>query len=157
MADKAHRTNEKLRQIVIMLDLQNMNHEPSLEEICDYIENPIFLQFYQYMFNEYNVLSKLEYSKDAWFRGWNIKLRKAGKGLCVIYPKEHYFTVLVVVGKKEKETVEKLLPTFSDIIQETYNHTKEGNGQRWLMIDIEANDEVYQNMLQLIRVRRESR
>ena len=65
------------------------------------------------MVDEYKALCKLEYSKDVWFRGCNIKLRKAGKGLCVIYPKEHYFNILVVVGDKGKERVEELLPTLS--------------------------------------------
>lgn len=84
------------------------------------------------MLTEYCALSKIEYSKEVMFGGWNIKLRKAGKGLCVIYPKEHYFTVLIVVGKKEKEAVENLLPTFSDAVTETYKTAKEWNGQRWL-------------------------
>ena len=34
---------------------------------------------------------------------------------------------------------------------------KEGNGQRWLMIDLHSNDCVYQDTLKLIRIRRESK
>ena len=138
-----------------MLDLKNIEYEPNIDEIGAYIGNPLFAQFYQFMITEYKALCKVEYSKDVWARGWNIKLRKAGKGLCVIYPKEHYFTVLVVIGKKEKEQVEKLLPQLSDEMQEIYHKTKEGNGQRWLMIDLKMDDCVYQDMLKLIRIRRE--
>lgn len=140
-----------------MIDVKNIEYTPTLDEISAYIKNPLFDQFYQYMVSEYKTLSKIEYSKDVWLRGWNLKLRKAGKGLCVIYPKEHYFTVLVVVGKKEKEMVENVLPKLSNTMQDIYHNTKEGMGQRWLMIDIESNNDVYRDVLTLIRIRRESK
>ncbi|KEF35816.1 Protein of unknown function (DUF3788) [Schinkia azotoformans MEV2011] len=58
--------------------------------------------------------------------------------------------------QKEKERVENLLLQLSKEMQEIYHKTKEGNGQRWLMIDLNANDGVYQDTLKLIRIRRES-
>ena len=140
--------------VIKLLELKDIKHQPSINEISDYINNSIFDQFYQYMNDEYQVLSKIEYSKDVWFPGWNIKLRKAGKGLCVIYPKVGYFTVLVVVGKHEKAVVENILTNLCTQMQEIYTNTKEGNGQRWLMIDIKINNQLYQDMLKLIRIRR---
>ena len=105
------------------------------------------------MDEEYQAVRKIEYSKDVWARGWNVKFRKAGKSLCVVYPKNKYFTVLVVVSNKEKERVENMLPYLSGELQELYRNTKEGNGQRWLMIDLYSDDEVCQDVLQLIRIR----
>lgn len=140
-----------------MLDLKDINYIPDINEISDYIENSLFDQFFKYMNSEYKALYKIEYSKDVWVRGWNIKLRKAGKGLCTVYPRENYFTVLVVVGNKEKNKVEEILPQLSEEIQKIYHNTKEGNGQRWLMIDLKSDDCVYQDVLRLIRIRRESR
>ncbi|MFR5601067.1 MAG: DUF3788 domain-containing protein [Lachnospiraceae bacterium] len=140
-----------------MLDIKDIAHQPDLDEISQYIANPLFDQFFQFMQEEYKALCKIEYSKDTWAQGWNVKLRKAGKGLCVIYPKQSCFTVLVVVGRKEKEQVEKLLPRLSKEMQALYEATKEGNGQRWLMIDLNAENELYQDTLKLIRIRRESK
>lgn len=140
-----------------MLDLKDINDVPDINDISDYIGNSLFDQFLQYMNSEYKVLYKIEYSKDVWARGWNLKLRKAGKGLCVIYPRENYFTVLVVVGNKEKNKVEEILPQLSGEVQKIYHNTKEGNGQRWLMIDLKSDDCVYQDVLRLIRIRRESK
>lgn len=140
-----------------MIDLQNMDHMPDIGEIDAYIGNSLFKQFYEYILTEYKALCKIEYSKDTWARGWNIKFRKAGKSLCVIYPKEKYFTVLVVIGRKEREKAEELLSEFSDEMQSIYHKTKEGNGQRWLMIDLKSKDRLYQDTLRLIRIRRESR
>ena len=137
-----------------MLDLKDINYMPDIFEISDYIGNPLFDQFCEFMDREYKALRKIEYSKDVWARGWNIKLRKAGKSLCVIYPKENYFTVLVVIGNKEKEKVEGIL--FNYLMRQTiYRETKEGNGQRWLMIELHSNDCIYQDTLKLIRIQRE--
>lgn len=140
-----------------MIDIKDMGYIPSIAEIGDSIGLPLFEVFCRYMDEEYQAVRKIEYSKDVWARGWNVKFRKAGKSLCVVYPKNKYFTVLVVVSNKEKERVENMLPYLSGELQELYRNTKEGNGQRWLMIDLYSDDEVYQDVLQLIRIRRESR
>lgn len=140
-----------------MIDIKDMGYSPSIAEIGNFIGLPLFEVFCRYMDEEYQAVRKIEYSKDVWARGWNVKFRKAGKSLCVVYPKNKYFTVLVVVSNKEKERVENMLPYLSRELQELYHNTKEGNGQRWLMIDLYSDDEVYQDVLQLIRIRRESR
>ncbi len=62
----------------------------------------------------------------------------------------------MVVGKKEKERIEEILPSLSEEMQEIYQNTKEGNGQRWLMIDIKEDNELYKDLLKLIRIRRKA-
>lgn len=42
-------------------------------------------------------------------RGCNVIFKKSGRRLCTIYPREVYFTVLVVIGSKVKEAVEIIL------------------------------------------------
>ena len=140
-----------------MVDIKDMSYTPSIDEIGAYIGLPLFQKLCLYMDDEYQAIRKIEYSKDVWERGWNAKFKKAGKSLCVVYPRKNYFTVLIVVGRKEKEKVEKLLPSLSERIQELYCNTKEGNGQRWMMIDVDSGEDVYQDILKLIRIRRESR
>lgn len=140
-----------------MLDIKDINYEPNMVEIGALINNPLFTQLCHHLEKEYKALCKIEYSKDVWLRGWNIKFKKAGKSLCTVYPKEQCFTVLVVVGNKEKEQVENLLPQMSGEIQDIYGNTKEGNGQRWLMIDLETSGAVYSDVLKLIRIRRQSK
>ena len=140
-----------------MINIKDINYAPNISEISGYIKNPIFDEFYQYMNDKYKADCKIEYSEDVWARGWNVKLRKAGKSLCVIYPKEQYFTLLIVVGSKEKNKVEELLPQLSKEIQDIYQNTKEGNGQRCLMIDLHNDDSLYQDALNLIHIRRESK
>lgn len=83
-------------------------------------------------------------------------MKKAGKTLCTIYPRKNYFTVMVVIGKKEKEQTQLILHELSYNIQKIYHNTREGNNQKWLMIDLNENDEVYKDILRLIDIRRNS-
>lgn len=62
-----------------------------------------------------------------------------------------------MIDLKDKDEFDKLFPTLSKEIQEIYNTTKEGNSQRWLMIDIKNSDCVYDDVLKLIKIRRESK
>jgi AraC family transcriptional regulator len=140
-----------------MIDLKDLGHEPSSQEMSSFVSNRLFDEFTKHLGDEYKANCKIEYSKDTWTRGWNIKFKKSGKSLCVIYPKERYFTVLVVISKKEKERVGNIWFQLSKGMQDIYRQTKEGNEQRWLMIDLKANDDVYQDVLKLIQIRWESK
>ncbi len=139
-----------------MIHLQNKNHCPTIVEISEYVNNSVFMQFCSEIRDTYQCSEKIEYSSCSWEKGWNLKFKKAGKTLCTIYPREGYFTVLVVVGKKEKTLVEKMLPECTDALSGIYSQTQEGNGQRWLMIDLEDKEGLYHDVLRLIRIRRNS-
>ena len=106
------------------------------------------------MKTKYNCNEKIEFSSCSWEYGWSVKFKKSGKTLCTIYPQENYFTVLVVVGQKEKEAVEALLQECTPELRDIYSQTKTGNGQKWLMIDLEDNDEMYSDVFRLIDIRR---
>ena len=139
-----------------MVDLQDKNTCPTIEEIGEYVRNPVFTLFCSEIKDTYKCNEKIEYSSCSWEKGWNIKFKKAGKTLCTIYPKEHYFTVLVVVGTKEKAAVEEILPECTAELQSIYNQTQEGNEQRWLMVDLEDKESLYNDLLRLIQIRRDS-
>lgn len=137
-----------------MIDIQNKSYVPSLDEIAEYIHNPVFLEFCEDIKTKFNAKEQLDFSSCSWEYGWNVKFKKSGKSLCTIYPREEYFIVLVVIGKKQKEAAEAMLPDCSARIKEIYHQTQEGNGQRWLMIDLEDKDKTYGDVLQLIGIRR---
>ena len=78
---------------------------------------------------------------------------KSQKTLCTIYPRENYFTVMVVIGKKEKDSFEQILPTLHNNIQNIYANTQEGNGQKWLMIDLEDDNKQYEDIKKIINIK----
>ena len=139
-----------------MNDIQDKNYRPAINEINEYVRNPVFTEFCSEIREMYQCTEKVEYSSCSWEKGWNIKWKKAGKTLCTLYPKDGFFKVLVVVGQKEKGPVEAVLPECTAALENLYRETQEGNGQRWLMIDIEDKDGLYQDVFRLIKIRRNS-
>ena len=137
-----------------MLDLQDKTYCPTLDEIGAYVGSPAWGQFCSEIKAAYACCEKIEYSACSMERGWNVKFKKSGKSLCTIYPRESYFTVMVVVGPKEKEAVASILPDCTAAFQEIYRQTREWNGQRWLMIDLEDRGGLYSDVLRIIRIRR---
>lgn len=137
-----------------MISIMDRSYCPTLEEIAAYIRNPLFGTFCSRISETYKCKEKIEYSSCSMKPGWNIKYKKAGRTLCTIYPEEYCFTVMVVTGRKEKDTVEAALPDCTKELQKIYEQTQEGNGQRWLMIPLEDPDGLYEDVLRLIEIRR---
>ena len=135
------------------IDLQNRDYRPTLDEFGAYIRNPVFSHFCAELTETYSGREKIEYSACSMEKGWNVKFKKSGKALCTVYPREGYFTAMVVVGRKEKEPVEAILPNCDSRLRELYAQTREGNGQRWLMIDLEDRDGVYRDVFRLLDIR----
>lgn len=135
-----------------MMDLQNRAYCPSLEEVSAYIRNPLFDSFCVEL-SGVGAKSACSFSSCSMMPGWNVKFRKGGKALCTLYPREGFFTVLLVIGQKEKAAAEAMLLDCADDLRELYAQTREGNGQRWLMIDLEDNDQLYRDTLELMKLR----
>lgn len=142
--------------IIRMIDITDKNHKPNMTELTEYIGNPIFGELCDAMDSRYKALVSVEYSGDSVLPGWNVRFRKGGKTLLRLYPKKGYFTVLTVVGSKEKDRVEEALPQMSDAIRGIYEGTAEGMGQRWMLIDLCEADVLYENVLRIADFRRKA-
>ncbi len=137
--------------------ISDKDHKPEMEEISDFIGNPLFDRLLSYMQKEFKALISIDYSGDNVLLGWNVSFRKSGRSLCRLYPKAGYFSVLIVIGRREKERVEAMLPQMSEAMREIYLNTQEGMGQRWLLMDLKKDDMLYDDLLKLIAIRRENR
>ena len=140
-----------------MADLiTDKTRKPDSEQIDRYIANPLFSELCEYMDSEYKALREIAYSGDKVLLGWNVKFAKSGRTLCRVYPEQGSFSVLIVVGKKEKERTEALLGQMSEQFRTIYNNTVEGMGQRWLIFRLTGHDALYEDLLTLIKIRRSS-
>lgn len=127
---------------------------PANEEAMEgYINNPLWGIFCEFIKEKYNCGPVFEFSKCGMEYGWNAKFKKSGKSLCTVYPREGFFTVMIVIGRREKERFEQELSSYCMEIQRIYEETKEGNGQKWLMIDLEDEDEKYENVKKMLGIR----
>lgn len=138
-----------------MLDLTSPKITPMLEDIEEYIHNPLFHEFCERLTRNTPLTMKVAFSACTWEYGWNIKCKKNSRTLCTIYPRAGYFSILLIIGRNEKERVEAMLPQLHDTIQTTYHKTKEGNGQRWLQLDLEDAGKLYEDVLKLLVLRYE--
>lgn len=137
-----------------MIDIRDKGYCPTLEEVGEYIHNSVFAQFCADIKTKYDCKEKIEFSSCSLEYGWNVKFKKSGKSLCTIYPRNGYFTVLIVIGQKKKDIVERILPACTLELREIYKRTKTGNGQKWLMIDLEDKGKMYADVFLLIDIRR---
>ena len=59
-----------------MIDMQNQEEIPILEDFEAYIRNPVFMQFCSEIKKKYRCNEKIEFSRCSWERGWNVKFKK---------------------------------------------------------------------------------
>lgn len=128
--------------------------QPTLQQIDDYINNPLWSQFNSKIQMDYQIQPTLEYSSCSMQQGWNIKYKKSGRSLCTLYPMEGYFIVLVVIGMKEMSETELFMAVCSEYVRKLFADTQTGNGMKWLMLEVK-NKEVLEDVIGLIHIRKQ--
>ncbi|MDF2567455.1 MAG: hypothetical protein K0R90_911 [Oscillospiraceae bacterium] len=132
--------------------LYNQDNPPSVEETSQFVGNPLWENLNDYIQSAYQLKPKFSYSKCSAQPGWNVKYQKSGKSLCTLYPMQGYFIALVVIGEKETQDTELLLPSLSVNVQELYQRTSFLCGGRWLMIDV-TDKQTLKDVICLINIR----
>lgn len=135
-----------------MTDMLDKSERPELGELCRYADEPLFERLCGDIKERYGCGERIEFSSCSMKPGWNVKFKKSGRTLCTVYPAKHSVSVMIIVGRKEKDAVEAILPECGRRLVGIYRGTRELNGQRWLMIEPLSGD-VYDDILRLIRIR----
>lgn len=133
--------------------LYTNENAPTFEQISEYIHNPLWEEFNKRIQSGYGIVPHMDYSRCTMQSGWNIKYKKSGKSLCTLYPMEGYFIALVVIGNKELSEAEFLMPLCTSYVQKLFRDTRTGNGQKWLMIEVQSK-EILEDTLNLINLRK---
>ncbi len=132
--------------------LYHQSNPPSLEEIGEYVDSRRWKTINYSLSSTYQTEPEFSYSKCSMQPGWNVKYKKSGKSLCTLYPMEGYFIALVVIGSKETEEAEMILPSCSEYTQALYRNSTFSCGGRWLMIHV-TEDKILEDVLKLIQTR----
>ncbi len=127
--------------------------QPIWEQFVDYVSCSLWTEFNNHIQITYQVEPIIDYSGCSLQPGWNIKYKKSGKSLCTLYPMSGYFIALVVIGDKEMQEAEFLIPACSSYVQDVFKNTKSGKGQKWLMIDV-RDKETLLDVFNLISLRK---
>lgn len=84
---------------------------------------------------------------------WEVKYRRKGRTLCAFYLKDGRFTVLVVLGKAERERFELLKTEFSPEIVELYTNTRQYHDGKWLWINV-SDESLVEDIKKLIIIKK---
>lgn len=109
---------------------------PTPEELGAQADTPLWNALLRHAREVYQPTVRVEYSRCSMLPGWNVKLKKAGRSLCTLYPMEHSFSALVVIGERERIGMQAELPLFSASFQTLYQETKWSMEQKWLLLHV---------------------
>ncbi len=78
---------------------------------------------------------------QIWSKGfgdwiYEYKFRRGGKTLCTLYMKKDEATILITLGKAERDKYDSIRSTFSDAMNELYDKTPSLHDGKWLWIPI---------------------
>lgn len=133
--------------------------QPTMQQIEQVLDNPLFMALCQHIEQSYGVAPKLTYSKCSLAAGWNVKYQKSSRAICTIYPGfpgQGQFTCMVSVGSKEETAVELILTNCSEYVKEVYAKSQPSKMGRWLMITI-GDEAVLEDAKKLMALRMEKK
>ena len=136
-------------------ELYGKEHEPSEEQIKEYVNTPLFSDLDEYLRQTYKVKPKIAYSScnmdGGMWKGWNIKYQKSGKSLCTLYPKQGYLLLLITIGVRGVNEAELLMPTCTEYIQSLWEQG-DFHGSKYLGIEM-RDENVLRDVKSLIKIR----
>ena len=133
--------------------LYGPDRQPSEAEIDAFVSTPLWADLHRFVRERYAVEPRYDHSTCSGQHGWNVKYQKAGRSLCTLYPMPGFFIALVVIGARERQEAELLMPACSPRIQALFAQTRAAMGAQWLMIPV-AEEAVLEDVKRLIQVRR---
>lgn len=127
--------------------------EPTDEQISAFIHNPLWEGLNEHIQSTYAAKPKKSFSGCSGQPGWNVKYQKSGRSLCTLYPMDGFFIALVVVGEKERQEVEMMLPGMTEYVQALYERSGALMGAKWMMTRVE-DEAVLEDVKRIIATRR---
>lgn len=129
-----------------------MDRKPSMEELDQYADNPLWLEFRQYLKDAYGAEPRMDYSRCGLEPGWNVKFKKGSKSLATVYLRPGYVTAMVSVAPKDEDAAERVLLTCTEYTKALYRNTASSKMGRWLMIDL-TSPEILEDLKALLALR----
>lgn len=129
-----------------------MDRKPSVEELDQYADNPLWPELRQYLKDAYGAGPRMDYSRCGLEPGWNVKFKKGSKALATVYLRPGYVTAMVSVAPKDEGAAEGVLLTCTEYTQTLYRNTASSKMGRWLMIDL-TSSEILEDIKALLALR----
>lgn len=128
------------------------DREPSVEELDQYADNPLWPELRKYLKDAYGADPRADYSRCGLEPGWNVKFKKGSKSLATVYFRPGYVTAMVSVAPKDETEAERVLLTCTEYTRALYRRTASSKIGRWLMMDLTSR-EVLEDLKALLALR----
>lgn len=133
-----------------------VDRPPSMEETDQYVDNPLWPVFRQYLKDAYGAEPRMDFSRCGLEPGWNLKFRKGSRALTTVYLRPGYVTAMISVAPKDEDAAERVLLTCTEYTKTLYRNTASSKMGRWLMADLTA-PEILEDVKALLTLRAKPR
>lgn len=129
-----------------------MDRKPSVEELDQYADNPLWPELRRYLKDAYGAEPRLDYSRCGLEPGWNLKFKKGSKSLSTVYLRPGYVTAMISIAPKDEPEAEGVLLTCTEYTRTLYQNTASSKMGRWLMVDL-TSPEILEDIKALLALR----
>ncbi len=112
------------------IDRQNPPTDKDILTAIDSPLNRLYKKMRTFLASNYDFYPELTFGGKKY--GWGYKYRRKGKTLCVLFPEEGAFTVLVVLGGKGASEFAEDRLKYNDKTQELFDTTCKYHDGMWL-------------------------
>lgn len=99
-----------------------------------------WLNIHEYIGEMYNFNPELVFFTKKY--GWAIRYRRLSTTLCYFFPKNGFFSILIILGQKEAEKIELMKENLNENIRNVFENTQQFHDGRWLWIDLRNLDDI---------------
>ena len=129
-----------------------MDRKPSVEELDQYADNPLWPELRRYLKDAYGAEPRLDYSRCGLEPGWNLKFKKGSKSLATVYLRPGYVTAMISIAPKDEPEAEGVLLACTEYTRTLYQNTASSKMGRWLMVDL-TSPEILEDVKALLALR----
>jgi hypothetical protein len=140
-----------------MINIFNKSYEPTLNEINDFVGKKAkdrWLDIQEFIEDNYKAKMQICYSRCSAMPGWNVKYKKSSKAICTLYPREDYYSILIVINFIDMEWFKGIRNNFTNYVLDRYDNSGVMNGTKWVMIDI-TDDDILNDVKSIIKLKME--
>ncbi len=133
--------------------LLNKDSVPTDREIIDTIgdSSDLWSFLHEFISKSYDFNRELAFFSKNY--GWTVRYRKHRKTLISCFPEDGAFSVLLVLGKKEAESVCQIRNELNQSLLSVFDTTDQLHDGRWLWIRVKDRD-VLDSVIKVLMVKR---
>lgn len=137
------------------LRMTDQNHSPSEAEVEEWVGKEAFRYWKQVtdrIEERYPGIFVPEWLFGGRKHGWSLRYKKS-KSFCTLIPEKNRFSLVIVLGTKEREKVEAIRDGLQPDTRTKYDRAATYHDGKWLLLSINSN-KIIEDVMQMLAVKR---